>query len=850
MAERFTTEMLEAMIDSKIAELDALEVDEDAESIIVRGVIVKIHDVGEDYCVVDIEELQEKEIVKEVRLELERMNEDMRGFLDKLPDYLGRTKLTFSAVKHLQTPKTWNIIKIIDIDASERVKEYYSDFSEDISNRLQGALALLSPEQKEAINTLKKEDLTAKDVQNALQLSTGPEYIALMAPFISFLSSEERDILKKATSSYLLVTVRSDKDSYRKIVNFWGEYLFRLPPQKNRCASVYEFYQTLDRKIVGQEQIKKQMMVEYLTYVNTVGNKNKSAGFNIAITGTDGSGKSFIASAISESLAECCGINTGNIDVSAYSSDIEQLCGTSKIYDNSSIGDLAEKLRNLQYGALVLEGLDECDKRVYTPIKNLLDGKLYNNLFCNYINTDNLLIIASLADSGNVPNGIRKTFSSTLSVEPYSIEEIMTIGKRTICEMEEQLASKRQVRIPEDVMRHIYEAYCYRDDIKGFRNRLQKAYKNAYCGMLLRNQKQISVTITNLGEFLSVATSSLKDEYAKTYLLLEQKYLQLKSENYSPDIQKRIEELRLVYKNDQDDMRKDYALKVLTMLVNPVKRSIRLEPERIMQKLNNSHYGIDEAKQKLIGKMMSAYITHHKVRPLLFAGPAGVGKTSLVRSVANAAGIPFVKISLNGISTAEEICGYPRSYNDAKAGIILKAISTPHTFSTTAVLLMDEIDKMSLTALNSLFGILDTESNSYYDKYAEAEIPMDGIVIVATANDLDRMPPALIDRFDLVKIKGYSAKEKRTVLTEYILPGLNRKYGTSIVLNDACVDKIISVSSGEGMRDTEKIMENLLEHYIVREKSYSQKTEMTLQNLETYISLSHDPQTQFGFRCG
>ena len=220
--------------------------------------------------------------------------------------------------------------------------------------------------------------------------------------------------------------------------------------------------------------------------------------------------------------------------------------------------------------------------------------------------------------------------------------------------MEDQLESHGQVGISEAVMRHIYENYCYKDDIKGFRTYLQNAYKSAYCSMTLKGLKRITITKTNLDSFLAVAATTLKDTYTDTFDELEKKYLQIRSENYSTELRKRIEELRRIYKNDEESQ-KDYALKVLAMLINPVKRTVKLEPDKIIRTLNRSHYGMDRVKKKIIGKITSSYRSHNKVRPLLLVGPAGTGKTSLTRSVSMAAGIPFSKISMNGITVAEEL---------------------------------------------------------------------------------------------------------------------------------------------------------------------------------------------------
>jgi len=251
-----------------------------------------------------------------------------------------------------------------------------------------------------------------------------------------------------------------------------------------------------------------------------------------------------------------------------------------------------------------------------------------------------------------------------------------------------------------------------------------------------------------------------------------------------------------------------------------------LDLERARGVLDDDHTGLDDVKERIIEFLAvrrlreERAVDDSKVRGgtiLALAGPPGVGKTSLGRSVARTLGREFVRMSLGGIHDEAEIRGHRRTYVGARPGRIVRALTEAGAMNP--VVLLDEIDKIGADYRGdpsaALLEVLDPAQNdTFRDHYLEMDLDLSDVVFIATANEIERLPAPLLDRMEVIPLRGYSEDEKVEIARDHLLPRLfeqNAVRPDEVVISDDLVRAVVGDYTREaGVRSLERRLDRLI----------------------------------------
>ncbi len=276
------------------------------------------------------------------------------------------------------------------------------------------------------------------------------------------------------------------------------------------------------------------------------------------------------------------------------------------------------------------------------------------------------------------------------------------------------------------------------------------------------------------------------------------------------------------------------------------KTKVRHDLKVAEQVLEAEHYGLDKVKERILEYLAVQQRVKQLKGPILcLVGPPGVGKTSLGQSIARATNRKYVRMALGGVRDEAEIRGHRRTYIGSMPGKILQNLSKIKT--RNPMFLLDEIDKMAADfrgdPASALLEVLDPEQNhAFADHYLEVDFDLSDVMFVATANSMN-IPPALMDRMEVIRLSGYTEDEKSNIATRFLIPKQIKNNGlatSELHISEAAVIDIIRYYTREaGVRSLEREISKICRKVVKDLLLKAKKTKVTVtdKNLDNYLGV-------------
>jgi len=481
-------------------------------------------------------------------------------------------------------------------------------------------------------------------------------------------------------------------------------------------------------------------------------------------------------------------------------------------------------------------------------IFNLVQQEPYMKGFVQRVDEkrgENIEIEALIA---TIKNGFKKAVDLAPDLTPEHLGLILnTEDPSQVADMAMWL-----INIPVKEKQDVLEELDVHERLKKANLYLSKLVQRLELGNKIQTEVQDEINKSQRDYFLREQMKAIKHELGEDDENVEINELKkrINEGNYPEEIKKTAEkELDRLQRMHPSSAEYTVARTYLDWLLDlpwNVSTEDNLDIKAAEKSLEKDHYGLDKVKKRILEYLAVRKLKNDMRGPILcFVGPPGVGKTSLGKSIANALGRKFVRMSLGGVHDEAEIRGHRRTYIGALPGRIIQGIKKAG--SNNPVFMLDEVDKIGMDfrgdPSSALLEVLDPEQNfSFSDHYIELPFDLSKVMFIATGNMMEPIPPALRDRMEIIEIPSYVEDEKLHIAKNFLVPKQEKEHGlkeNQIKFKDEAIHQIISGYTREaGVRNLERKIADICRG-VAREIAGGAKKSFTIDSDSVVKYLGH-----------
>ncbi|WP_372806853.1 endopeptidase La [Pontiella sp.] len=482
------------------------------------------------------------------------------------------------------------------------------------------------------------------------------------------------------------------------------------------------------------------------------------------------------------------------------------------------VGCVARLLKTLKFpdGSthVLVEGLSRCE------LKDLLTDEAYPTAYYQMVEDaeDKTLETEALVRSAS------EQFQQLVTMSPNLPDELAVAiyNMGTPTQLSDLIATN--LPIPLEVRQNLLAENHPARRLKTLMEYLNREYQILKLGNKIENKVHETFTRTQREIFLREQLKTIQDELGQNdplsneILELEKKLDEAKLPKEAREAAtKELERLKAVPSASPEHGVIRTYLEVMAALPWSKSTEDNLDILAAQKILDKDHYGLEKVKDRILEYLSVLKLKSDMKGPILcLAGPPGVGKTSLGKSVARALGREFIRMSLGGMHDEAEIRGHRRTYIGAMPGRIIESLRRCGT--NNPVIMLDEIDKVGADfrgdPASALLEVLDPEQNAtFQDHYLDVQFDLSKVLFITTANMLDTIPGPLRDRMEVIRISGYTLQEKYQIARRYLVPKALREHGLKrgqAKFDKAALENIIGGYTAEaGVRNLERQIANI-----------------------------------------
>lgn len=618
-------------------------------------------------------------------------------------------------------------------------------------------------------------------------------------------------------------------------------YLSRLSPiYKNRKpVSKKELQKMLDDRFYKMD-LAKQQLIDVLVS----NEKTDKRGCNILLVGGPGVGKTSIMMAI----ADACNIPSAIVPLNAMSCPLE-LEGIDSGYDSADAGRFI-KVFAANGTSEMLIGLDEFDKvnrkskegDAMNVLYRLLLGEHEDKFLGCAISTENTIFIATANSVNGIPEPIKNRFDAIIILEDYSVEDKLVIGKDFIIPklLKKFGLEDNELHISDEVLRYIIINFCADAGTRDLHHNIEKVIRRIISTDDNQNQKEcIDLNFKTIDDILSPLVRETEELFFNRH---RKEY----SDEVANEIKRCISDMKEnSILNTTDSFGEDKKRQRLDYLLSCRNEEgvflTEFDPVAFSDKLHKNLYGMEDVIKEATLFYHTASLQGTILNSnLALCGGFGCGKSSIVRNIAEAMGYNFAKISLNGIDDVKELKGFASTYAGSEPGRIVKGLKKAGSLKT--VFQLDEIDKIKPEVATALLDLLDRE---FTDSFLDVPVDFSKSIFIATANEWGNVPAVIRDRFIVVNVDGYSREEKAEIVSDYIIPKIEKGYAASSVsvsIEDSARTYLLEAyCTSFGVRDAEKAMQRIVSSKLLEQVGKENSTIVHINKDDVRRCLGEEP---------